>query len=391
MRHQGFQLGIIFNHFPEFMFFTAKIFSSEADYFLKISRFISKDPTISADQQIFRDVRKGDLDEGQLQTYFSSLGIDLSQIPAFSELTNEDPKNIGGWFILKSIVEGFRPKCEDDNISKYLDFVITLCNIDKQFISKARGMAPVIDFPFLNQTISDWLPTVELDFENVTDTAKASYLISLVLHWAAIYENFLTIEFGEPDGEHGYESLIAKCLPRVNEKGVLERSNSVFLERIKNKWAKNHYNKGYISWSVFFIDIANAIQKERANTEGFELNDLLLIDPDISEIKQRFFRWRKGTKKKNKDGDISHIPTFIQLSDFDKYITFSVAPEKVKVIDLSVWVFVFLQLFELIQFEVQKLGLTSEFIVEKFGEYEKYQNIVSERYECFLKTNEVKA
>lgn len=50
----------------------------------------------------------------------------------------------------------------------------------------------------------------------------------------------------------------------------------------------------------------------------------------------------------------------------------------------------FIQLFELVQFEIQKLNVSAQFIVDEFAKYPNYQKLVSKRYEAFIATGELK-
>lgn len=387
MKHKGFQRGLIFNHYPEFMFFATGLFKSDAHMMLEFARLLKQDNSITSDQQIFRDLRNDQYKPDELLDYLDNDNQKLKEAMLSNPLLSEDPKNIGGWYVLASQIYGLSQNCEDKDILEYLNFLQALCSVDKQLIIQQRKMAEDVDFKIINEAINLWLDTDNLDFSNPTDETKAKYLIAIILHWGALYENLMVIEWGEPTSNSGYDSFIIKCLPEIEKKGrnkgKLKRTNAVLLEHIKNGWAEFKYNKDTIKWSELHSDIAKArfSQDLVITTIKEEIPDL---DKSNQLIKKKLDRWKNGHTTNGKK-----IPSFICVDDFKQYLKILKIPYDPDYHDSSLMVLLFIQLFELVQFEIQKLDVSDQFVVDEFANYPNYQKLVNKRYKDFIAKGEV--
>lgn len=388
MKHKGFQRGLIFNHYPEFMFFATGLFKSDAHMMLEFARLLKQDKSITSDQQMFRNLRNDEYKPEELLDYLDNDNEKLKEAMLSNPLLSEDPKNIGGWYVLASQIYGLGQNCDDEDILKYLSFLEALCSVDKQHIIQKRNMAQDVNFDVVNNAINLWLKTDKLDFSNPTDETKAKYLIAIILHWGALYENLMVIEWGEPTSNSGYDSFIIKCLPEIEKKGrnkgKLKRTNAVLLEHIKNNWAEFKYKKNTIKWSELHSDIAKARfnQDLAITTIKEEVPDL---DRPNQLIKKKLDRWKNGHSTNGKK-----IPSFICIDDFKQYLKILKIPYEPDYFDTSLMGLLFIQLFELVQFEIQKLNVSSQFIVDEFAKYPNYQKLVSKRYDAFICTGILK-
>ena len=184
---------------------------------------------------------------------------------------------------------------------------------------------------------------------------------------------------------------MSQCLPSLNKKSQLERSNSNLIKLIKSKWATHKYKTNSISWTTFYTDIANAIQEQEAKSEDRILEKQEYVNPEISHIKKRVSRWRKGIKATTKNDPAIYLPSFMSPSDLKHNFGILRAPELVNSKCLSDFTFIIIQLFEKMQFEVLQMGVSDEFIVNEFKNYNTYQKLVNKRFDNYCETGELTA
>lgn len=376
MKLKGFQNGLIFKHFPEFMFFATGFFKSDAHMMLQFARLAHEDKSITSDKKIFRDFRENKCTPEQLADYLSGDNEKLKDLMLSSLLLIEDPKNIGGWYVLANLVYGFKQSIEHEGILNYLSFVEELCFVDKKYIIQQQEVSRSVDLDTINDAINLWLDTGEIDITSPTDETKTKCLVALVLHWAALYESFLFVQFRALTTNNcDCYSLFLDCLPTIGANGKLKRSNSVLLELMKKDWAKSQYKKTKMTWSKFSCDIAKA--RHEQNLSITELED---ETPDLEkpnpQIEKRLKRWR------GKDGETKL--SFISIDDFKQYIEILKAPYDPGYYDTASVRLLFTNLFELIQFELQKTNISDQFIADEFANYPKYQELVNKRYQYFV-------
>lgn len=228
MKDNEFQVGFLFNHFPELVFFKTELFTSNADMMLKMARIIQEDDSLTSDKKVFRDIRAGKYKLEDINELLASDGFDFSELSRRSEKLNSSPQEIGGWHVLLSHIEGFRFNRElrghqdDTNINSYIDFIEAHCLLEHSFIQTAR-IKDVVDETWVNEIINTWLLTKNIDLFNGDNNTKSDYIISLVLYWTGLYEVLMHIEWGEDN----YGKMLIKSIPRIGKGNTLNRSNEV--------------------------------------------------------------------------------------------------------------------------------------------------------------------
>jgi len=376
MKNKELQTGLLFNHLPELLFFSTKLFASETNMLLKLAKIQKKDNSITSDHQFFRDAKKNILEIEEFESYLCLDGDKFTKLFNAENLEDISAKHSGGWFILKSIVCGFRgtlKESEEPQLFSFMNFVESHCDLEYEFIKQYHGTK---DISAANDFIDKWLKCDNIDFINLTNDKKAEYIISLVMYWAALFEKFLEIEFGT--GENGYNSLLMKVLPTHNQKNQskIHLSNEAMLIAVKAKWAKERYNKNKITWDKLYSDIAKArLTDPKLTTPPLEHDSDELISPDISAIKKQFSRWRKGSTL-----TIDHALQYTAILR-TKY-----KPED---IDYSLFSIVFINLFTFIQKDLLNANIATKTIVDKFKMYAEYKDLVDSRFQEFYKTGEL--
>jgi hypothetical protein len=374
MKNKGFQKGILFNHYPELVFFATELFSSNAEMFLKTARFITKDNSLTSDLQIFRDIRANESDLTKIKEFLSSK-IPIENISAEIDKFNIAPNEIGGWYVLLSQIVGFKQGIsrfeEIDEALEYLGFLEAHCLLERSFLSEARQM-PNLSKSWVNEIISSWLLIDEIDLLDGSKEEKVEYLISIILYWTALYEVLMHIEWQDEN----YSRMLLKSLPTTDKNQNLCRSNEVLLEQFKkNRAEKNGQKK--LKWTELSAEIASARINNGLSISASPYNDSLPKEAN-SQVLKRLIRWRKGYTK-NDEKKIS----FISIDDFKQYIAILECEYDKDDMDSSVGCIIFLQLWELIQFECQKLNVSDKFIVDVFSRYPEYIELVKRRFHNF--------
>jgi hypothetical protein len=294
-------------------------------------------------------------------------------------LSIEDP-SVGGWHVLASLVSGFKLTVKHRDIFNYLSFLEALCLVDKQFIVQQQETARSTAVDPLNDAIKLWLEIDDLDITRTTDQSGEKYLIALVLHWAALYEKFLFVHVRAltSDDRRYFDSLLLDCLPTIDSNGKLKKSISVLLEFRKNNWGESHYKKPKITWSKFHSDIARARSEQKLAITKFKDETPDLEKPN-QQIKKKLDRWRNGYLKKG-----TRTLSFISIDDFQQYIDILEKPYDPDYYDAASVHLLFVNVFELVQFELQKSNISDQLIVDEFSNYPKYQKLVNKRYDHFF-------
>lgn len=372
MRDKGFQVGLLFNHLPELVYFATNLFASETDLLLKITQRAKNDPNITRDHQFFRKAANKELSAEELANYIAPGNKELAEL--FDNLQSDcdiDAKDIGGWFILLSQIKGFKVSLKsrgEEKLINYLTFVEELCLLEYNFIKENQGKNNV---DFSNQFLTTWLDCDPLSVVNPTKDNQAQYLISMVMHWAALFEKFLEIEYA--NSEEGYRSFIEKSLPSIStkkEQHYFHPSTEVFISKVKDKFAEKHKPNKKYKWSDFYKDIAIAqLTDPNLNTTPLKPNDRMLISPDTSAIKKQISRWREGSRL-----SIEHLKKYFMIlhQEYDP-----------KDVDFSLFSIELINLFSFIQKELLKEGSSAEVIVNCFARYEEYKALVNKRFENY--------
>jgi hypothetical protein len=196
----------------------------------------------------------------------------------------------GGWYILNSLLNGFKQSCDDTDLLSYIDYLLGLCEVDKKYI-EIINKNTAVDYSYLNTFTEQWLALPRINFESSDKKEHARYIIAVTLHWAALFEHFLYLdwpELMEDSVTDSPSSILTRYIPRIKKiKGQLKLRSSieVFLMELKNKWAESNYSKTTITWSTLYRDITRAQKPQTLENQ---------VDPNISPIKKMFSRWRKG-------------------------------------------------------------------------------------------------
>jgi len=374
MRHKGFQVGLLFNHLPEIVFFATNLFSSDTDLLVKMSRKIKKDENITRDHQIFRRAAKKELSPEDLATYFSPDNPDFVEQFNFLEDYDFDLKCLGAWFILLSQVRGFKLSLnpEDVEISNYLTFLEDLCLLEYNFIKSNKGKN---DFDKTNAFLTSWLNCTPFESNEPKLETRAKYMICLVMHWAALFEKLLEIEYCEV--EEGYNSILIKSLPKVCDKGktpLFYLTTEQFITRIKQKRSEQFKSDKKYKWIDFHRDIARAqLLDPCLNPEALSEDDTKLLNPDTTAIKKQISRWFDGSRL-----SIEHVKKYFLI--FEQ----SYDPKEM---DFSLLSIEFINIFSYIQTELFKAGVPPEVIVKEFSRYSDYKDLVNKRYESYQNSN----
>jgi hypothetical protein len=381
MKLKGFQRGLIFNHFPKLMFFSTGFCDSDSHMFLQIRRLAKDDPSITSDEQFHRDVRANKLTPEEFADGLLCDNETLKNEMLNNALLNECPENIGGWYVLASIITGFKRTVKHKDILKYLCFLEEFCLVDRKYIVQQQDTSTSTPFDTSNQAINLWLETGDIDITIPTEETKAKYLIALVLHWAALYETFLFVQLRALTSDNcDCYSLFLDCLPEIGSNGKLKRSNSMLLDIKKTNWANAEYKKTKMSWVKFHSDIAKARSKQGLSNTRIEDETPDLKKPN-QQIKKKLDRWRNGYLKKGQQ-----TLSFISIDDFKQYIDILETPYDPEYYDTASVRHLFINIFEFVQFELQKSSVSDQRIVDEFANYPRYQKLVNKRFEHFIDT-----
>lgn len=372
MRDKGFQVGLLFNHLPELVYFATNFFASETDLLLKVTQRAKNDSNITRDHQFFRKAANKELSAEELSNYLAPGKNALADL--FDNLQKDyevDVKHIGGWFILLSQIKGFKVNLKsrgEEKLINYLNFVEELCLLEYNFIKENQGKNNV---DFSNQFLTSWLNCEPLSVVDPTKSNQAQYLISIVMHWAALFEKLLEIEY--EDSEQGYHSIIVKSLPSIStkkEQHYFHSSTEVLITEVKDMFAKKiRPNKKY-KWTEFYKDIAIAqLTDPNMSTTPLKPNDNRLISPDTSAIKKQISRWREGSR--------------LSIEHLKKYFIILNHEYDPKDADFSLFSIELINLFTFIQKELLKDGTSPEVIVNCFARYEEYKDLVNKRFENY--------
>lgn len=380
MKDNGFQKGILFNHYPQLVFFATELFSSNADMLLKTARFITKDSSFTSDLQVFRNIRADEPDLNKIKELYSSK-VPIDSIEAEIDKFNITPNEIGGWFVLLSQLVGYKESIKrfdnTDETLGYLDFLEAHCLLERSLLNDAKKM-PKLCKAWINKKLTSWLIIGEIDLIDGTEEEKVEYFISLILYWTALYEVLMHVEWEDEN----YSHMLLKSLPTLDKNQKICRSNEVLLEKFKQKRAEKKGQKK-LKWTELSSEIALARINNGLSVSASSYNDYLPEEVNYQVLK-RLARWRKGYTKNGKK-NIS----FISIDDFKQYLAILECKYDKDDMDTSFGGIIFLQLWELIQFECQTLNVSDKFIVDAFSKYPEYLELVKRRFLSFKRTGKL--
>jgi|GEM_PF-3392957 len=381
MKDKGFQKGILFNHFPELLFFATELFDSNSDMLLKAARFITGDKALTSDKQIFRDIRKGEPDIADIKELFASTGFDAEKYTKEIEIYSIEPKEIGGWYVLLCLATGSKlrlqkrqktePKEDFNDRINYLNFLIEHCLLERKFFAETLKMDK-LDNRWISDKIAVWLGIESVDLSASSQADKVQYLLSMILYWTALFDVYLQIEWKDKN----IAKMLGLSLPRLNSKGKLCRSNEVFLESFVERWSIDNEVKNKF-WSQLSIAIATARVKNDLPISSLK-DELFDLNKPNEMIKKKLYRWRKGYIKNGEK-----YVNLITIDNLKQYLAIVYQDYDPTQIDSSIGCIIFLQLWELVQFECQKLDISNDIIVKVFSTYPRYVELIQQRYKKY--------
>ncbi|MPW37303.1 hypothetical protein [Vibrio sp. B1Z05] len=371
--------GILFNCLSGFFRVSTKDIKSDSDAFVKLMRMLKKDPYITHDQQMFRDYRNGDSEKliRELKEECRLTGFDLDSY--LNEVEGYEPKHYGAWSSMKVAIASFRKVHHEYGrfeLDEFFSFLLAHCEIEYLCL---KGTDEKNDYEVIQTFVRDWLYIDRLQLPELPTEQATEYVIKLVMYWAALFDLMMELS-------HQPSPTLSNYLPELTQKQgktVVVPSVAVFLERFKNNWAKDKYQKDRITWTQLYRDILAAQRTDESyccyQQETF-LNEkelkLWMVDPDTNAIKARF--------KRRKEGGL------LSAGDFKSdiailYVPFSEADCLVDEISLVR----FINIFTYVQRELCHSGRDAEEIVRYFSEYPVYRNLVKDRFERFRKSGEL--
>jgi len=334
-----------------------KIFKSMSDFLEKTTRCESNKQNRSG-HKLFRDIRK----PGKNKSEYKQLIKDISQLlpnPAFKPQIS-DVKNIGNWFVLKSIYEEMRSFDSMKHMWSLSDYVIHLCDIEKKYINSTRKKN------YLKQVIEYWEGFFFLDSDlckqakdsllEVTDKfpeekfnhwkAKnkkflASVVIHQYLHLTAIYEQdtyyfnkeLCTIE------QFKEQQMIIRLLPKID-------SNGNYSDAGKNLLSSIIKGLGHSTMEKFYTNLSkkNDIDRDtiKKQYDRIKLKKTPLTPKSLNTL----------LYGKHHDTDIAIIPGGLVIA---------------------------CRICDEITEELVKDGLELEWVIKEFNLYKKYQKQIKEK------------
>ncbi|WP_125560867.1 hypothetical protein [Pseudoalteromonas rubra] len=362
--------GLLFNHLPELILHASKGIDSYEDLFVKLSRVIKEGQSITCDHQIFRKARAGALNYEEFESYLNVRAFDID----INEITPAELKNQGAWCFLKGAIAGSRAqlgKEEDYSFHSYWDFLSAHCDLEHDIIKKLRETKETrVAHCFIRQ----WLLIDKPNLISPTPEESSVYLIRMVMYWAALFELYEEIDYGAPDF-----SILEKVIPQATGKkssGGLSLSSECMLEAFKARWGKDNV-KRKVKWADLYRDIVRKQLKDPdIDGPSVKAGSAELVDPDISAIKKRFERWRKGKQ-------------ILSMEDVRKDLLILRCRYAETEKHPFIRPFLFVNLFTLTQVELKNHGVSADTIVEEFSHYQSYKQLVKNRFVYFQQTHQL--
>lgn len=362
-------IGFLFGQMPKLLLIASNTVKSDSDLLVKLAQKVKQDSNITHDRQIFRNFRSGKVGYEEVNRFMDveNLGLKLLDVNEFDE------RAFGAWFAVKSMIDGFKQSSLGtwDTLSQYWLFIDAHCECEYQYlryIAEIKHSKVVQQNQVVLNYMKAWLQVNSFDINEPNNADIASYLIKLTMYWAAVIELMLELEFAPELAP----AILRKILPEIKrDHSNLTLSSDVFLRKFKNIWAKDKYQRTSIKWVDLFKDILVKQLTDPDLNPNYKLtSELELIDPDITTIKKMFRRWRTGE-------------TLFSEPSFRKYIFILTHPYKQSEYDISVLVYILINLFTLVQKELVKEKVDLKLIESVFAEYPSYKSLVSSRYQRF--------
>ncbi|MDB2373173.1 hypothetical protein N9W11_01285 [Psychrosphaera haliotis] len=385
MKSNQLQRGILFNNYSQLVFFSTNLFKSDADLLLQTFRFIKGDEcqSITSDQQIYRDTRSGKAEPTTLLKMLNDTNPEFETLIQQLESYDIEPNEVGAWYILMSQLIGYKASIEKHftdphhSVLKYIDFLLAHCELERSFISNFSE-SEQDNKTEANRIINEWLLTDKLDIFSENKSHAYEYIVSVTLYWTALFEVYMHQEFGKARTTNTF----IKSIPQLNTQGSLVRSNEIFLNNVKKYFALKFKSKKF-KWTDLSIKIAAARVKNNLHISS-NIDEVYSDNEPNQMILQKLKRWRKGYTK----GNEKHL-SYITMDHYKQYIAIIENKYDKSEKDISLFSIVLLQLWELLQFEGEKLTIPNEVIIDTFAKYPKYVALVEKRFSTFEITGQL--
>lgn len=360
--------GVLFNKIRALLLEAINGATSESDLMVKLARKVKKDPSITHDHQVFRKFRKGINTTEDVVEYLS-----LSLPANYPNVNDYDNNSLGEWFVVKGIIFSLSQNFTDSKpLNDFWRYLDAHCDLEYRLILDSKTK---VGESILQEYIRSWLLVEDFAFEAENRDKIASYMIRLVMYWAANLELYLTLEYG--GGEH---SILSSILPSTYVKAqnnYFSPSSEKLLNRLNVHWAKTQYQKDKISNQVLFRDILKKqFEDPDIDTSKTFQSALDKVTPNTAAIKKRFERWGHGElfTLKHFRQDVAILTRSYAYSDKD--ITVALP-------------YVVANLFTLMQIKLIGAGINPELIVIEFADYPTYEVLAKKRYDEFVLSGEL--
>ncbi|OEE47973.1 hypothetical protein A1OS_23705 [Enterovibrio norvegicus] len=357
--------GLLFNQLPKLLLTSTKAVKSESDLLVKMARVVRQDESITHDHQFFRNFRN----EGfNAESFFQYFGAEWREkIEYFNE--GVDPAHVFAWFHVKTAIAQLRISFDsDDELDDFWEFIDSHTEIEHQFAKENYGSE---GFSNMSSYLKEWLLVERINPSEPSLEEGATYSIHMVMYWGALFELFL--ETYTSSTEH---SILNLCLPGYDsKKEMFSPSTEVVLIAVKKGWAKKQYAQSDMKWKKLYQDIKCAQMKDPHKDLNEPLVDefpQMLVDPDVDGIKKRFDRWRNGE--------------LISLVDVRKYIAILRAPFSATESNVTLDIFILINMFTYVQKELLKAGVAPQVLADTFAKYPEFKGLAKDRFERFTET-----
>lgn len=360
------QHGFLFNQAPSLICKAMNNAESNSDLLVKMARFCKGDKNITHDHQPFREYRStGHVTMERIGKYFDS----TLSTAAFDE--EYEPETLGAWYICKQVIKSFAQRSPQSGpLTNYWSYLDAHCDLDRKFFVEAKAQEGVsLFYKYLN----NWL---DMDIESGGSELEQndlilSYIVRLVLYWAALLELYLELEYG--NDKH---SKLQFMLPSIKQKNRLSLTSEMLFFRLKSRWAELEYKKPKITNETLYKDIL----KKQCSDDNIDTSDPNNptndnVSPYTETMRKRFQRYRKGQ--------------LFTYKGFQKDIAILSRPYAEEWEPQVYIPFLLVNLFTLMQMELLESKACPKKIEKEFSRYPKYKVLVKNRFNAFLDSGEL--
>lgn len=352
MQNTPLDFGYIFAGLDTLLLKQTDLARSNAELFLNLFRMSDPDRDYSSEHALFRKIRSNNLTEGELINRCLQAGIGIHS--GWLDHLNEVPAaHQGAWCLLYSFVLGIKQKAQGKkDLLSYLNFIQAHCELERNLIVALRTSSAQES----TEVFASW---ILIDSTATDDGAlnKFKRASAVIFYWAALYEKYLHIEFGNLDWElTGSESpsLLVKYLPKLNKNRTkVINSNWCFIESYKT------YLTDKAEGKLFDADLYRAVCEHQTAPNS---------EPNEEAIQRMFKKIKAGNSPLTTKFVLSNL---IPLTGRSLPIDYRG--------DSTLMIVHFLNLFTRIQLEAIESGLELGDVIELFDRYPSYVDAVNRR------------